>query len=108
MEATCEATGCTFVRTTAAPQHCKATDAENGPCHQTFTGTTSGNMHRVGEHGVTTGPERRRCLTPAEMVERGMKRDDRGYWTTGAELDPAAFQRLHTEVEAGARANAGA
>lgn len=58
-------------------------------CHQTFTGTTSGDMHRVGRHTVTTGPYRRRCLTKAEMIGRGMKQNDRGHWTTGRD------NRLH-------------
>jgi len=50
-------------------------------CHQTFTGATAGDMHRVGKHGVKTGPDRRRCLTAAEMVERGLILDeDRSMW----------------------------
>lgn len=50
-------------------------------CHETFTGT------RPGKHGVTDGPARRRCLTPAEMLNKGMTRDARGYWTTGERWD---------------------
>ena len=41
-------------------EHCPA-------CHETFSGTTSGDRHRVGSHGVTDGPDRRRCLTVDEM-----------------------------------------
>lgn len=52
-------------------------------CHKTFTGTTAGDMHRVGRHGVTDGPGRRRCLTPAEMLGKGMTRNSKGRWTTG-------------------------
>lgn len=57
-------------------EHCPA-------CHETFTGTTSGDRHRVGDHNVFVGPDRRRCLTPAEMVEAGMKQNARGQWTSG-------------------------
>lgn len=36
------------------PEHCTV-------CHETFTSTTSGDMHRVGDHGVKEGTNRRRC-----------------------------------------------
>lgn len=52
-------------------------------CHETFTGATSGDMHRVGDHAITEGPDRRRCLTAVEMGEKGMTRNSRGQWTTG-------------------------
>lgn len=57
-------------------QHCTV-------CHQTFTGPSSGDKHRTGKHGVTCGPDRRRCLTVDEMTARGMKRNGHGYWTLG-------------------------
>ena len=50
--------------------------------HETFGGTTAGDMHRTGRHGVTEGPDRRRCLTPAEMSARGMPQRE-GVWGTG-------------------------
>lgn len=53
-------------------------------CHETFTSTTAGDMHRVGKHGVTAGPDRRRCLTATEMLDKGMTKNGRGYWTSGA------------------------
>ena len=60
------------------------TRAEHCPsCHETFTGSTSGDMHRVGDHAVFEGPDRRRCLSVDEMAEKGMARNDRGQWTTG-------------------------
>lgn len=31
------------------PEHCTI-------CHETFNGTHVGDMHRVGDHGVKTGP----------------------------------------------------
>lgn len=52
-------------------------------CHETFTCTAAGDMHRVGRHGVTDGPDRRRCLTSEEMLDKGMTRNTRGHWTTG-------------------------
>lgn len=57
-------------------EHCTA-------CHQTFSGTTSGDMHRTGRHDTTVGPERRRCLASNEMRAKGMEQNDRGVWTTG-------------------------
>lgn len=52
-------------------------------CHETFTGTTSGDRHRVGDHALTTGPDRRRCLTAEEMRGRGMTQNARDQWTNG-------------------------
>jgi hypothetical protein len=66
-------------------EHCPA-------CHQTFTGSTSGDMHRTGDHGVFEGPERRRCLTPDEMREKGMAQNARGHWTTGRAFDPSLYE----------------
>lgn len=57
-------------------QHCTV-------CHETFTGTTAGDMHRTGRYGTTTGPDRRRCLTIEEMLAKDMERNRKGYWTTG-------------------------
>lgn len=56
-------------------EHCVAPG-----CHQTFSGTTAGDMHRVGKHHVSTGPDRRRCMTEAEMLARGMTRNSFGIW----------------------------
>ncbi|MCL1900463.1 MAG: hypothetical protein FWG11_08155 [Promicromonosporaceae bacterium] len=52
-------------------------------CHETFTSTSSGDRHRTGDHAVSTGPDRRRCLTVTEMADRGMARNSRGHWTSG-------------------------
>lgn len=56
-------------------------------CHGTFTGSTAGDMHRVGDHGVWEGPDRRRCLTPAEMIGKGMTQNGRGIWCTGKPVE---------------------
>jgi hypothetical protein len=48
-------------------------------CCQTFNSSFPGDMHRVGKHGVTVGADRRRCLTAAEMHDKGMCEHD-GVW----------------------------
>lgn len=58
-------------------------------CHQSFTGTASGDKHRVGKHDVFTGPQRRRCLSVEEMETKGMKRNKHGHWGSGG-LSPWA------------------
>jgi len=67
---------CKATWTGARIEHCTV-------CHETFTGATAGDMHRVGDHGIWEGPDRRRCLTAAEMAEKGMAQNDRGQWTSG-------------------------
>lgn len=57
-------------------EHCPA-------CHETFTSTSSGDRHRVGDHAVSVGLDRRRCLTADEMRARGMVPNSRGQWTNG-------------------------
>jgi hypothetical protein len=53
-------------------------------CGKLFAGDTSFQMHRVGEFlsdvSVREAAQARRCLTPAEMREIGLKRDHRGRW----------------------------
>lgn len=58
-----------------------------GVCHETFTGTTAGDMHRVGDHAVFEGPDRRRCLDADEMREKGMTQNARGIWCTGKPVE---------------------
>ena len=69
-------------------EHCSADG-----CHQTFTGTRAGDMHRVGDPAVRSGPKRRRCLTPAEMMAKGMVRSEQGRWTTGRVVPDAIRAR---------------
>ena len=40
-------------------------------------------MHHAGKYGVTKDPDRYRCLTLEEMLDKGMTTDARGYWMTG-------------------------
>lgn len=76
MSATTCRCGITF--TGLRTQHCCA-------CHETFTGTASGDKHRVGDPSVYVGANRRRCLTVAEMGERGMVRNGKGWWKSSAD-----------------------
>lgn len=55
-------------------------------CHETFTGTSAGDRHRTGDHALSTGPDRRRCLSADEMRERGMRQNERGQWGNGGEM----------------------
>ena len=66
-------------------------------CHQTFSSTIPGDLHRVGHHGVKEGPDRRRCLTVEEMrdlrTKAGkprLKLTDRGVWVTWSDT-PSPF-----------------
>lgn len=63
--------------TGARIEHCPA-------CHETFTGTSAGDKHRTGDHATSVGPDRRRCLTVDEMLEKGIARNRRGHWMTSA------------------------
>jgi hypothetical protein len=69
-------------------------------------------MHRIGNfetpvyklkkdgtptnHVETYLPCTRRCMTEAEMVEAGMKKNDKGWWTTGADL-PAIWAKNNNQ-----------
>lgn len=67
MSATCPDCGKTWG---GRAEHCTV-------CHETFTGTIAGDRHRVGKHGVTEGPARRRCAAP---TERGLVLNRHGVW----------------------------
>lgn len=58
-------------------EHCCA-------CHESFSCESAGDMHRVGRHDVSTGPNRRRCLTVQEMLAKGMIPNARGVWMSRA------------------------
>lgn len=53
---------CGAVWTGLRMEHCTV-------CHQTFSGSSLGDAHRVGSHF----PEQRRCLTFAEMEAKGWR-----------------------------------
>ncbi|WP_425503467.1 hypothetical protein [Jiangella mangrovi] len=72
MRITHPACGCSWSGLRA--EHCPA-------CCQTFSGTSAGDAHRRGEHGVTEGPDRRRCLSPGEVRVNGYPlREVGGVW----------------------------
>lgn len=61
--------GCDRTWTAARAEHCAA-------CHETFSGTSSGDRHRVGRFGDGS----RRCLSADEMLEAGLIRTGAGTW----------------------------
>lgn len=63
-------------------EHCPA-------CHETFTGSYSGDKHRVGKHHISTGPQRRRCLNESEMLDIGMVQNSKRVWMSQAREDAA-------------------
>ena len=78
MSATCRT--CGFSWSGLKIEHCTV-------CHQTFSTTAVGDAHRIGEHGVKEGPDRRRCLTAEEFAELRTKKGSvrfqknaRGVW----------------------------
>ncbi len=67
--------------------HCSA-------CHQTFTGITAFDRHRVGDHFAGT----RRCTEPAEVQ---LLRNHNGHWA--AQPDPTSpnpWANKHPEEDA--------
>lgn len=58
-------------------------------CCETFSGTTAGDKHRIGEHGVD-----RRCASPAE---RGLVQDERGIWHLPGTWQPTTAASTHPE-----------
>lgn len=72
--------------------------SECSGCNEVFTSITAFDMHRVGgwgdpirkttskgNHGEIVGYTKptRRCLAEAEMLAKGMIKNDKGRWTTG-------------------------
>lgn len=51
-------------------------------CGERFTSISAFDEHRTGPFEQNGRPHQRRCRTAAEMIARGMVRNDRGYWTT--------------------------
>lgn len=50
-------------------------------CREFFTAPSAFDRHRVGKYEVTSGPDRRRCLTVNEMQLAGWRQLPDGYWT---------------------------
>lgn len=53
-------------------------------CDDLFNSTTAFDGHRVGAFETLTSGSQRRCLTPAEMEDKGWLRNSRGFWITGS------------------------
>lgn len=51
-------------------------------CKEEFNSLAAFDMHRVGKHHLTDGPDRRRCLTADEMTAKGMVKNNRKLWVT--------------------------
>ena len=50
-------------------------------CGQIFGGESGFEKHRAGEfRKLDVTPSQRRCLTPQEMLARGLHQDERGRW----------------------------
>ncbi len=60
-------------------------------CGELFNSAAGFDRHRVGPYQ----PMLRRCLTVAEMTERGMSRTERGFWVT-ARMAAGRFGRPET------------
>jgi len=79
MSTKCREIGCAPIRVGQRAQHCTGwvgPGSTGDPCHQTFSGTSLGDAHRVGD--ITDGT--RRCLSVEEMADRGWHRSDNGVW----------------------------
>jgi hypothetical protein len=59
-----------------------------GACGRIFSSISSFDKHRVGRFE----PMERRCLTEPEMLQRGMTKNEKGWWTTG-EFDASKFRK---------------
>ncbi len=75
----------TAIRPGSTVQLCKV-------CGERFTGSEAGDLHRVvsevysierNGRTLSVGNERRRCLSVAEMLGKGMARNARGEWQRG-------------------------
>lgn len=60
-------------------------------CNQYFNSNTAFEKHRTGQHG-----HNRRCLTPEEMIAKGMSLNKAQFWITEAmPLNKAHLRRNH-------------
>lgn len=60
-------------------------------CNQYFNSNTAFEKHRTGQHG-----HNRRCLTPEEMIAKGMSLNKAQFWITEAmPLSKSHLRRNH-------------
>lgn len=82
-------------------------------CGEDFAGVEAFDVHRVGKFDYvfdTEHPDGRRCLSTAELVERGFVRNSHGRWNNskllGKGADSADILRL-TASQVGRRRHSG-
>src|SRR5690348_5405941 len=90
--------------------------SECSGCNLTFTSVSAFDMHRVGgwgdpiyatnakgKRGDTIGYTKptRRCLTEQEMLEKGMRKTEKGWWSTGTFDTNYRAQDEETEPDEG-------
>ena len=51
-------------------------------CGELFNSTAAFDRHRTGSFGFHGKGVTRRCLTPAEMLAKGMSKNATGWWVT--------------------------
>jgi hypothetical protein len=61
-------------------------------CSEFFNSVSAFDKHRVGEHS----PNTRRCLAPAEMIDRGMAVNRAGFWVGARMVMDALPARTET------------
>jgi hypothetical protein len=66
-------------------------------CGELFNSSSSFDKHRVGEFAVKEGPNRRRCLTPDEMIAKGMSKVDTHFWVT-KKFNPTSLDKRKGNV----------
>ena len=69
-------------------------------CHEGFAGVSAFDAHRIGKHGVRTGPAARRCATIEEMRAGGLLPTPAG-WSMAADAERA--RRFRERVEKASR-----
>lgn len=62
-------------------------------CSEYFNSTVAFDKHRVGKH-KNNG---RRCLTPAEMIDKGMALNVRGFWVSEQNRFYTASENTHEQ-----------
>ena len=56
-------------------------------CGHRFRSLSAFDFHRTGSYTSTLWEQaRRRCLTPVEMTQRGMRKNEHDTWTTGVDF----------------------
>jgi hypothetical protein len=71
-----------------------------GACGKEFRSDSGFDFHRVGQHGVKEGPNRRRCMGNIELRAAGYEPNDKGIWRKAlTEEERAAMQSRWAKQE---------